>query len=164
MLKILTLISVCIALVFSGNSSPSTKLTTSTSTTKLTTTTTTSVPTTSQASVQSKFNSALDNYYKKINGTKIPRNKTKSDKTHSQSNMRITSDSAKITDDLFQFILTFSANNSINNTFASLFINQTFCPYLNQPIVCNFSSIYRTYDGTCNNVKKKKKKLIIKID
>jgi len=39
------------------------------------------------------------------------------------------------------------------NPITDFTINSTYCSFQNQFIVCNSSYIYRSYDGTCNNLK-----------
>lgn len=103
---------------------------------------------------QSKFDADLGTFIKKINGTKFPRNETV-DRTKCKSNMRKTNEFAKQLHDIFSFANSYSDNETVSkrDTLVGYTINSTYCPYQNQNIVCNKSSKYRTYDGTCNNMR-----------
>ena len=115
---------------------------------------TTELQTTKKPSKQEKFDSALDTLYKKLNGNKLPKNQTV-DRSKCKSNMRRTNEQAKTIHEIYTFAKEFAANESIVKRATDVVgytINSTYCPFKNQKIVCNSSSIYRTYDGTCNNL------------
>ena len=101
---------------------------------------------------QHQFDAALDGLFKKINGTKFPKNDPK-DQTNSRSNMRKTNEFAKIVNDIFSFSNNFASNLTVSTGVSfNLTINSTYCPYLNQKLTCNAANKYRSNNGTCNNL------------
>lgn len=109
-------------------------------------------PTTKQP-IQTQFNKVLVNFQPRLNKMSVLafNKRPAANRTAISSNMRLSSTLGKQLNSLFQFTAQFASNLSI--PLNSLVINSTYCPYLNQNITCNLSSIYRTNDGTCNNAK-----------
>lgn len=106
--------------------------------------------TTPKLPIQVQFNNALVNF--QLNNMSVLEfnKRPATNRTAISSNMRLSSTLGKQIHSLFQFTVQFASNLSI--PLNSLVINSTYCPYLNQNITCNFSSKYRTNDGTCNNI------------
>jgi len=118
------------------------------------------------ATKQSDLNEAVESFMKNRNVTKINRKNKKTDR-HKKSNMRTTSDKGKLINDLFMFAKNFTVgptNNKIrikpnithirhkrSTPVGSYYtISSAYCPYTS--VTCNSSYIYRSYDGTCNNL------------
>ena len=103
---------------------------------------------------QKQLNTAVESFVKNRNVSKISTKKHKKKERHgSQSNMRSTSDKAKLINDLFTFSRNFTQEpKSKRSTPVGAYytISSAYCPY--SSVSCNSSYIYRSYDGTCNNL------------
>lgn len=110
-------------------------------------------------SIQEQLNKGIDTYIKHRNVSKISRKNKKMERHGSKSNMRTSSDKAKLVNDLFTYARNFTKQQEkMNKTHkpkrsvvgAYYTISSAYCPY--SSVSCNSSYIYRSYDGTCNNL------------
>ena len=101
----------------------------------------------------------LETFLSQRDNTKLPPRHHAEPKNRSSqvSNFRSTSDQARLVSDLFEY-LTVDDQNVVaqqrrKRSATPTTLDPTYCPYQNQNITCNKSYLYRSYDGTCNNLK-----------
>ncbi|CAF0930096.1 unnamed protein product [Brachionus calyciflorus] len=93
--------------------------------------------------IQNTLNKGLKGFHEQ-NRTRLPRNQAKN-RTKLQSNMRQTSDDAFFINQIANFAFGLASNSN------NLSIDLQYCPFVT--VKCNINDIYRSVNGSCNNLK-----------
>jgi hypothetical protein len=117
-------------------------------------TTTTTKPTTTTKSIinqaKDQFKSNLTNFINATSKITLPKSRT-IDRSNGQSNMRQTSNTGLLLNNVIPFIAQLESDLTSNDVPVSTFIvDASLCPYKN--ITCKSAYKYQSYDGSCNNL------------